>query len=66
MVPDAQRGFDFIDNDAVEVDRRAAAWFFFTLYPKLLSEHAGTVYLAPIADSSGRPLEAGSASPSVE
>jgi hypothetical protein len=59
MVPDAQRGFDFVSNDAVEIDKRAAAWFFFTFYPKVLSDKAGTVYLAPTADSNGRPLEAG-------
>jgi hypothetical protein len=59
MIPDAQHGFEFVSNDAVEIDKRAAAWFFFTFYPKVLSERAGTVYLAPIADSGGRPLEAG-------
>jgi hypothetical protein len=59
MVPDAQHGFDFVSNDAVEIDKRAAAWFFSTFYPKVLTDRAGTVYLAPIADSSGRPLEAG-------
>ena len=59
MVPDAQRGFDFVDKDAVQIDKRAAAWFFFTFYPKVLTDRAGTVYLAPIADNSGRPLEAG-------
>jgi hypothetical protein len=59
MVPDAQRGFSFVSKDAVEIDKRAAAWFFFTFYPKELTERAGTVYLAPIADSNGRPLEAG-------
>jgi hypothetical protein len=59
MVPDAQRGFEFVNNDAVEVDKRAAAWFSFTFYPKVLTDRAGTVYLAPIADSRGRPLEAG-------
>jgi hypothetical protein len=59
MVPDAQHGFEFVGDDAVEIDKRAAAWFFFTMYPKDLTEHAGTVYLAPIADASGRPLEAG-------
>jgi hypothetical protein len=26
MVPDAQRGFDFVSNDAVEIDKRAAAF----------------------------------------
>ena len=59
MVPDAERGFDFVSSDAVEIDKRAAAWFFFTFYPKVLNDKAGTVYLAPIADSNGRPLEAG-------
>lgn len=59
MVPDAKRGFDFVDYDAIAIDRRAAAWFFFTFYPERLTERAGTVYLAPIADSRGRPLEAG-------
>jgi hypothetical protein len=59
MVPDAQRGFDFVNDNSVEIDKRAAAWFFFTFYPKVLTDRAGTVYLAPIADSEGRPLEAG-------
>jgi hypothetical protein len=59
MVPDAQHGFDFVSNDAVEIDKRAAARFFYTFYPKILSDKAGRVYLAPIADSNGRPLEAG-------
>jgi len=59
MVPDAKHGFEFVSNDAVEIDRRAAAWFFFTMYPNVLTDQAGTVYLAPIADSSGRPVEAG-------
>jgi hypothetical protein len=58
MVPDAQHGFEFVSKDAVEIDKRAAAWFFFTFYPKELTDRAGTVYLAPISDSNGRPLEA--------
>lgn len=59
MVPDAQRGFGFVNDNAVEIDKRAAARFFFTFYPKVLTDRAGTVYLAPIADSDGKPLEAG-------
>lgn len=59
MVPDAERGFGFVNDNAVEIDKRAAAWFFYTFYPKVLTDRPGTVYLAPIADSSGRPLEAG-------
>src|SRR5262249_38021912 len=59
MVPDEKHGFEFVTDDAVQVDKRAAAWFFYTFYPKVLTEHAGTVYLAPIADTNGRPLQAG-------
>jgi hypothetical protein len=59
MVPDEKKGFEFVTDEAVQIDKRAAAWFFFTMYPKELTEHAGTVYLAPIADSAGKPLEAG-------
>ena len=47
MVPDAQRGFQFVGKDAVEIDKRAAAWFFYTFYPKELTEAAGTVYTRP-------------------
>jgi hypothetical protein len=59
MVPDENHGFSFVTDDAVQIDKRAAGWFFFTLYPKVLTEHAGTVYLAPIGDSDGHPLERG-------
>ena len=45
MVPDAQRGFEFVGKDALEIDKRAAAWFFYTFYPKVLTEHPATVYL---------------------
>jgi hypothetical protein len=59
MVPDEKRGFEFVTDDAVQIDKRAAAWFFFTYYPKVLTEQAGTVYLAPIADQAGQPLDPG-------
>jgi hypothetical protein len=59
MVPDEKHGFEFVTDNAVQVDKRAAARFFVTFYPKVLTEHAGTVYLAPIADTNGRPLQAG-------
>jgi hypothetical protein len=61
MVPDEKHGFEFVTDDAVQVDRRGAAWFFYTFCPKVLTEHAGTVYLAPIADGGWRPLQAGKA-----
>ena len=53
MVPDEKHGFEFVTDDAVQIDKRAAAWFFFTWYPKVLTDHAGTVYLAPTADQTG-------------
>jgi hypothetical protein len=59
MVPDENHGFGFVTDDAVQIDARAAAWHFFTFYPPVLNEQAGTVYLAPIADTQGRPVEAG-------
>ena len=46
-------------HSALEIDRRAAAWHFFTFYPRFMSERVGTVYLTPTADSSGQPIEAG-------
>jgi hypothetical protein len=49
-----------VTEDAVQIDRRAAAWFFFTFYPRvLMAGRVGTVYLAPTADQTGQPLEPG-------
>jgi hypothetical protein len=59
VVPDEKRGFEFVTDNAVQIDRRAAAWHFYTFYPKTQGERAATVYLAPIADSEGRPIVAG-------
>jgi hypothetical protein len=28
MVPDEQHGFEFVTDNGVEIDKRAAAWFF--------------------------------------
>lgn len=58
MAPDENRGFEFVTDRAVEIDKRAAGWFFFTYYPPILDDMAGTVYLAPIADKDGNALEA--------
>jgi hypothetical protein len=59
MVPDENRGFEFVTRDSVQLDQRAAAWQFFTFYPKTMSEKVGVVYLAPTADTQGKALEAG-------
>ncbi|MCG8582375.1 MAG: DUF1254 domain-containing protein [Bacteroidales bacterium] len=59
MRADDNGRFDFITDDAIQIDRRAAAWNFFTLYPKQMDERPATIYMAPIKDSEDRPLEAG-------
>nr|WP_321452266.1 DUF1214 domain-containing protein [uncultured Carboxylicivirga sp.] len=58
MQTDDRDGFDFIKDDRIEIDKRAAAWSFFTLYPKKLGKRPATVYLAPIKDSEGNKLKA--------
>ncbi len=59
MIPDKNRGFEFVTDDAVQIDQRAAAWTFFTFYPRVMSEQAGVVYLSPTADTQGQALAAG-------
>ncbi len=59
MFPDEKQSFEYVSDDAVDVDKRAAAWSYFTFYPQKLSAKTGTVYLAPNADKDGKPLAAG-------
>lgn len=59
MRSDNADGFEFVSEDQIQLDKRAAAWSFFTLYPKKLGERPATVYLAPTADDAGNALEAG-------
>ncbi len=59
MRADEAGGFDYITETQIKLDTRAAAWSFFTLYPQKLGERPATVYLAPMADTEGRPLETG-------
>lgn len=59
MQPDADRGFEFENDDMVQIDARAAAWHFFTFYPAVMSEKVGTVYLNPTADNKGKLVAAG-------
>ncbi len=59
MYPDENQGFEYVTNDAVQIDKRAAVWSYFTWYPQKMSNQVGVVYLAPTADKNGRPLQAG-------
>lgn len=59
MQPDEDKGFDFVNEEMVDVDARAAAWHFFTFYPFRMSEKVGTVYLSPTADSDGNTIAKG-------
>jgi hypothetical protein len=56
MEADTKGGFDYETNNSIDIDERAGAWNFFTLYPKKLAEKPATVYLAPIKDSKDRLL----------
>jgi hypothetical protein len=56
MVPDEKHRFDFVSDDAVQIDKRAACFFFYTFYPEVLTDHAATVYLNPIPSTRMRTL----------
>ncbi|OEF22655.1 DUF1254 domain-containing protein [Vibrio rumoiensis] len=57
--PDAKGGFDFETDNALQIDQRAAAWNFFTIYPEKVSATPAVSYLSPVADKDGNPIEAG-------
>jgi hypothetical protein len=59
MYPDDNQNFEYDQGDKIDVDKRAAQWSFFTWMPKVMSNKTGVVYLAPTADKSGMPLQAG-------
>jgi hypothetical protein len=58
-VTDTSGGFEFVTDRALEVDKRAAIWFFATFNPPTFNDQAATAYLIPTADKDGKPLEAG-------
>ncbi|WP_442963885.1 DUF1254 domain-containing protein [Pseudomonas sp. HMSC75E02] len=59
LLPDANRGFSFDYPGRIDVDGRALAFFWCTLVPRQVPERPAAYYLMAMADSRGRPLEAG-------
>lgn len=59
LLPDRNRGFSFEYPDRIDVDGRALAFFWCTLVPAQISDRPAVYYLMAMADSEGRPLEAG-------
>lgn len=56
---DANRTFTFVYDDHIDLIGRAAEYFWCTYMPKVLSDSPATQYLMALADSDGKPLEAG-------
>jgi hypothetical protein len=59
LVPDENRGFSFVNDRSVDIDKRAAIWFPAIFLPPIQDENAGVVYLSAIADKDGKSVEAG-------
>lgn len=59
LLPDKNRGFSYEYPDRIDIDGRALAFFWCTLVPAQISERPAVYYLMAMADSEGRPLEAG-------
>ena len=59
LLPDRNRGFSFDYGDRIDYDARALPFFWCTLVPAQVSDRPAVYYLMAMADSEGRPLEAG-------
>jgi hypothetical protein len=57
--PDAEGGFQFETEDAVQIDQRSDTFHPATYFPNKLPAKPATVYMVAVSDSHGRPLEAG-------
>ncbi len=56
---DPDRGFAWETDDAVSIDDRAVMYHPGTYYPQRIEERPATMYMVSMADSKGRPLQAG-------
>jgi hypothetical protein len=59
LIPDPNGGFKYVTDTSILLDDRGVQFFVGTYYPKVLDDHASTMYLAPFADKAGAALEAG-------
>jgi hypothetical protein len=59
FAPDAERGFKYETDTSVQIDARSWQFFLGTYYPKTLPARPATIYIGPVADSSGAAFVAG-------
>jgi hypothetical protein len=59
LIPDSRGGFGYETDNAILLDERGVQFFVGTYYPKVLNEHAATMYLGAFADNQGALLEPG-------
>ena len=56
LIPDPSGGFGYETDNAILLDERGVQFFVGTYYPKVLNEHAATMYLGAFADNQGARL----------
>jgi hypothetical protein len=59
FAPDGNRGFKYETDTSLQIDARSWQFFLGTYYPQTVSERPATIYIGPVADSTGAPLEGG-------
>jgi hypothetical protein len=59
LMTDKNRQFKFVYDDRIDIDERAAEYFWCTYMPKQLSDTPATQYMMAMADKDGKLLEAG-------
>jgi hypothetical protein len=59
FAPDAKRGFEYETDTSLQIDARSWQYFLGTYYPKTIGPRPATMYIGPVADSSGAPLTGG-------
>jgi hypothetical protein len=57
--PDPERGFSYETKTSLLIDERSWQYFLGTLYPKTLGSRPATIYIGPVADSTGAPFVGG-------
>jgi hypothetical protein len=59
LMSDRNKRFTFVYDDRIDLDARAAEYFWCTYMPKVLGDSPATQYLMAMGDVNGRPLEGG-------
>jgi hypothetical protein len=59
FAPDPARGFTYETATSLLIDQRSWQFFLGTYYPKTLGPRPATIYIGPVADSTGAPFVGG-------